>query len=258
MSEYINRFDLNLNSSNAISQNKENTPEDFVINFDPPIRLDKNAQYRTGVNRIAMYYSIFNIDDEYENNTLKYRKKGEKAWKKVTLPNDFYEFESLNEVIQQEIGVVNSAKKNSPYIFYMYPALTTNRLVIEIRGDYEIDLREGDLNEILGFEKRVLDCSVNEGDCLPNLTRGVEDYYIHCNLVMRPYCDVDSDVIFTIPLVDKVATFPFLVEPRRIEWQPVFSNVINYIHIRVTDSFNQLLNLHGQNVSLNLFVEKIT
>ena len=250
-------FDLTLNSSVARALNPENKAEDFTVFFNPPIYLDKRGGYRAGLARLSMYFSIQNIAAEYNNNTFKYRKKGASDWIAVTLPDGLYQYSPLNETIREHTGVVDSSTENSPYIFNLYFSTTFTRVFFEIHADYEVDLREGDFNVIIGFDKRILDRAVNKSDRSPNLSRGIESFYIHCDLVNRIHRDAASNVIYTVPLSDKTATHPFVIHPLPIAWIPITRDVIDTVTVRVTDAFNNPLNLHGQDVDLFLFVQKI-
>ena len=47
-------------------------PEDFIIKFDPPLKLDTTMRHELAVDRVSMTYSWHNVNAGYNNNTIKY------------------------------------------------------------------------------------------------------------------------------------------------------------------------------------------
>ena len=104
------------------------------------------------------------------------RKKAEQAWKTLTFPNGMYDYKRINTFLQQHTGKVDPTKKDSDYIFTIHFEFSTYRIFIIVRGDYELDLSQGNFNELLGYNKRILTLS-SLGDKVPNITRGVDWVY---------------------------------------------------------------------------------
>ena len=90
---------------------------DFRVNFNPPILLNSNRNYRTTVNRlITMTYSWYNVGAAFNKNQLKWRKATD-AWKTVVFPDGMYDYEKLNGYLQAETGFVDLLAEEKTPIF---------------------------------------------------------------------------------------------------------------------------------------------
>ena len=128
-----------------------------------------------------MSYSWNNTDSRYDNNKIRWKKKTEQAWKTLTFPNGMYDHKRINTFIQQHTGKVDPTNKDSNYIFTIYFDMSVYRVVTLIHNDYELDLSQGNFNELLGYGKNVLSGDV-VGRNVPNITRGVDWVYLHAIL----------------------------------------------------------------------------
>ena len=91
---------------------------------------------------------------------------------------------------------------------------------------------------------------------VPNITRGVDWVYLHCDLISRRAKNVSSDVLYSFSTSDLRVSYPFRKEPRRLEWQPVNTSDINSIRVWVTDGRNNILDLNGTDVAISLMIEE--
>ena len=189
------RFDIVLDSSRAKLERggERNVSHDFTVNFHPPIELG-SGNFKAALDElITMSYSWNNIDSRYDNNKIRWKKKTEQAWKTLTFPNGMYDYKRINKYIQQHTGKVDPTKENSPHIFTIHFEFATYRIFIITNGDYELDLSQGHFGELLGYNKRILTGS-SFGDKVPNITRGVDWVYLHCDLISRKTNNVPSDM----------------------------------------------------------------
>ena len=174
---------------------EQNVSHDFTVNFYPPLKLGK-GNYKAALNRlITMSYSWNNIDSRYDNNKIRWKIKTEQVWKTLTFPNGMYDYKRINTFIQQHTGKVDPTKKDSDYIFTMYFDMTIYRVVILIHKDYELDFSQGNFAELIGYGKSTLRGDV-VGRKVPNITRGVDWVYLHCDLITRRTNNVPSDVLY--------------------------------------------------------------
>ena len=250
-------FDILLDSSLAKQERggERNVSHDFTINFYPPIELGE-GNYKAALNRlITMSYSWNNIDSSYDNNKIRWKKKTEQAWKTLTFPNGMYDYKRINKFLQQHTGRVDPTKKDSEYIFTIFFEFATYRIFILVHPDYELDLSQGNFGELLGYNKRIV-TGPSFGDKVPNITRGVDWVYLHCDLISRQTNNVPSDLLYSFSTADLHVSYPFRKEPRRLEWQPVNKSNINAIRVWVTDGRNNILNLNGTDIALSLMIEK--
>lgn len=70
-------------------KNGNQVSHDFtIINFNPPIYLDKQNSYKAALNKlVTMSYSWYNIAEVYDNNKIRWRKKSEE-WQTLTFPDE--------------------------------------------------------------------------------------------------------------------------------------------------------------------------
>ena len=47
-----------------------NKPHDFIVKFNPPLKLDPEYRHFLALDRLSMTYSWYNIRSSYSNNTL--------------------------------------------------------------------------------------------------------------------------------------------------------------------------------------------
>ena len=166
-----------------------------------------------------------------------------------------YDYRRINTFIQQHTGKVDSTNKDSDYIFTIYFDMSIYRVVTLIHNDYEFDLSQGNFGELLGYGKIILRGDV-VGRKVPNITRGVDWVFLHCDLITRRTTNVPSDVLYSFSTSDLLVSYPFRKEPLRLEWQPVNKNYIDAIKVWVTDGRNNILDLNGTDIAISLMIEK--
>ena len=250
-------FEILLDSSLAKLERggERNVSHDFTVKFHPPIELGP-GKYKAALNRlITMSYSWNNIDSRYDNNKIRWKKKTEQAWKTLTFPNGMYDCKRINTFIQQHTGKVDPTNKDSDYIFTISFDMSIYRVVILVHKDYELDFSQGNFCELLGYGKRTLSGDV-VGRKIPNITRGVDWIFLHCDLISRRTKNVSSDVLYSFSTSDLQVSYPFRKEPRRLEWQSVTKSYINEIRVWVTDGRNNILDLNGMDIAISLMIEK--
>ena len=129
------------------------------------------------------------------------------------------------------------------------------RVVTLVHSDYELDFSQGNFGELLGYGKSTLSGDV-VGKNIPNITRGVDWVYLHCDLISRRTNNVPNDVLYNFSTADLRVSYPFRKEPRRLEWQPVNKSSINEIRVWVTDGRNNVLDLNGADIAISLMIKK--
>ena len=166
-----------------------------------------------------------------------------------------YDYKDINHFLQKHVGKVDPADKDSAFIFNLYFDLTIYRVVILVHEDYELDLSQGSFSELLGYGKSFLSGD-SVGRKVPNITRGVDWVFIHCDLINQLSKNVQSDVIYSFSTVDLQVSYPFQKVPHRVKWHPVNKSIIDSIRIRVTDGRGNTLDLNGIDVALSLMIKK--
>ena len=246
-----------LDSAIAKQQNKNQKSHDFTIRFDPPIALDKNKNYKAALNEVVtMSYSWYNVRAGYGNNTLRWKKKSESGWKTITLPDGMFNFDNLNSVIQKQIGKVDPTKEDSEELFTLFFDNSIFRAVILLHNSIEVDLSSETFADLLAFEKKVLDQKTNISKNVPNIIRGIDWIYIHCDLITREVRNVGSDVLFSLSTSTLVVSYRFSKEPFRLSWHPVNKQTIQAIRVYVTDGRIGILDMNDLDLAISLFLKE--
>ena len=110
---------------------------------------------------------------------------------------------------------------------------------------------------MLGYEKKILTGEKNfVRATVPNITRSVDWVFFHCDVITRQANDVPSDVLYSFSTTGLQVSYPFQKEPYRLEWHPVNKSEINTIRLWVSDGRNNILDLNGIDVAVNIMIEK--
>lgn len=76
-----------------------------------------------------MSYLWYNIAKKYENNKLKWQKKGG-AWQTLTFPDGMYDYAEINRYIQAHTAIVDPDAENKKFVFTLYFSFTLFRVAI--------------------------------------------------------------------------------------------------------------------------------
>ena len=162
----------------------------------------------------------------------------------------------MNSFIQKQIGKVDPTKDDSEQLFTLFFHNSVFRVVILLHNSVEMDLSNGTFADLLGFEKKVLDQTTNVSKNVPNITRGVDWVYIHCDLITKEVQNVGSDVLFSLSTTMLSISYSFSKEPRRLTWHPVNKHSIQAIRVYVTDGRNSILDMNDLDLAISLFIKE--
>jgi len=212
---------------------------DFEIYFKDPIPItDESISFLAG----TFWHSWYNISEEFGNNKLKINRGT--AWQVLTIPDGNYDSDNLNYWIEDEL----QCPTDCPIRFDVNSA--SNRFMI-ILENCQIDLSEGKLNELLGFEAKQYKDKINVGKHIGNISRGVDRLLIHCSLVRDTYQNkFASDIIYSFSPSLAPPGALINVEPFQPKYLPIRG--MDYIHclgVKVTDQNNNLINFHGETLT---------
>ena len=147
-----------------------------------------------------MSYSWYNVRADYGNNTLKWKKKSDSSWETITFPDGMFTYDDINSFMQKKLGKLDPSDKDYEELFTLFFDSTIYRAVILLDNSIELDLSSGSFADLLGFEKKVLDQTTNISKFVPNITRGVDWVFSHCDLITREVKNVGSDVLISLPI----------------------------------------------------------
>ena len=225
-----------------------NKPHNFLVKFNPPLKLDPQFKHFLALDRLSMTYSWHNIRSSYGNNKIKYTHDGT-TWQTITFSDGMYSYSDINDYIHQYMEQKNhyttDAKGVKNYSINLSFILSTYRILIEIEGSYQLDLRGTDFGDLIGFEKKLV-TKTEYGTRLPNITKSIDSLNINCSAIKDSVLNgVNTNTIAVIPTDNLTRSFPFTFEPKRTLYCPVSSNTISEMHITVNDSLGQPIYLNG-------------
>ena len=204
---------------------------------------------------VSLPYAWYNVRAKYGNNTLKWKKKTDSAWKTVTFPDGMYGYDDFNNFMQKELGKKDPADDKSKELFTLFFDYSVVRSVILLDSTIELDFSTGSFAELLGFEKKVISGETNISKFVPNITRGVDWIFIHCDLISRNVNNIGADVLYAIPTSTHDVSEIISEQPLRLEWFSVNKNWIQEIRVYITDGRNNIVDLNGQDIAISIFVD---
>ena len=176
---------LHISSVNRqkIGQNKA---EDFIIKFDPVLKLQNDMTHEIALDKVTMTYSCHNISDQYQNNETKYSPDGGTSWETVKFVDGMYTYADLNDYLHQYMKKkghkTTDDKTGDKYHINLIFVLSTYKILIEIDNNYQLDLRNSKFGELIGFTEKIVD-KTEYGTILPNIKNSIDMIYINTDAI---------------------------------------------------------------------------
>ena len=226
--------------------NKQN---DYVVKFNPPLKLNPKFKHFLALDRLSMTYSWYNIRSSYGNNTIKYTHDGTN-WNTITFSDGMHSYSDiLNDYIHQYMNQKShhstDSKGEKKYSINMTCILSTYRVLLSLEGDYQLDLRGTDFGDLIGFEKKLV-TKTEYGTRLPNITKSIDSLNINTSAIKDSVVNGENtNTIAVIPTDNLTRSYPFTFEPKRTLYCPVSSNTVSEMRITLTDSLSHPIDLNG-------------
>ena len=88
---------------NNTSVNRQKTGKreanDFVIKFNPILKLEDIMKHELAMDKVIMTYSWHNISDQFKNNKIKYSSDNGQNWETINFVHGTYSNSDLNSYI---------------------------------------------------------------------------------------------------------------------------------------------------------------
>ncbi len=247
------------------------SPDELFIYFNDPIKVS-SGEFIAGLKEINVWYSWYNIEARYENNFIRYSNKkiagtSEDYWEEIIFKDGMYEIDDINLKIKHYFG--------EGKCFEIFEDSITSRAVLSLPPEFKVDFSIGEMNELLGFEKRIYanvrtektgfvnpeekdDKNTEFSAKYPsNITRSVDRILVHCSLIRGSYANIknsknpsSSDVIFSfVPNKDPGNMLVF--KPNPINYFSINqSTSIHDIHFYLTDQLDRRIDLNNEPISI--------
>ena len=229
-------------------------PEDFVIKFDPVMHLSNDMNHELAVDRVSMTYSWHNINTEYDNNTIKYSKDNGSTWKEISFVDGMYSYDDISEYINNVITENDDEPSNNRVGIKIYFVLTSYRVVVELGNQWQLDIRNSNFGELIGFEPIIIK-NTSYSSKIPNITNSVDSIHINSDIITDSITDGRySNTLVVISTNNLTRSYPFSYEPKRALFSSISKTNISEMRIYITDSLGRPINLNGVDWYINFIM----
>ena len=238
-----------------IGQNKAG---DFIIKFDPVLKLQSNMTHEIALDKATMTYSWHNISDQYKNNQIKYSPDGGTSWETVKFVDGMYTYSDLNDYLHQYMKKkghkTTDANKDDVYYINLIFVLSTYKILIQIGNNYQLDLRNSEFGKLIGLTEKIV-TKTEYGTILPNITNSIDAICINTDAITNSILNgVNTNTLAVIPTDNLTRSFPFTFEPRRLLFNEVSQLNISQMRFYITDSLGRPIGLNKINWFMTLIL----
>ena len=232
---------------------------DFTIDHIPEIVLDSwNKTYYLALYSAEMTYSWFNVSSKYKNNKIKYSNDSGVNWVEIVFRDGNFSYSDINEYISQTLEVNGDLNAEGKGITLTFSS-SLLKVYIELEENDQLDLREGDFSKLICFNKEIV-TSTKYGSNTPNITRNVDNIFIHCNLLSDSRVSgKQGDVLYRFSVANLQISYPFEIKetiPRPL-FNKINTNIIKELRIYITDGLNNPLDLNDIPINLTLLLKEV-
>ncbi|GIY77270.1 uncharacterized protein CDAR_542171 [Caerostris darwini] len=165
----------------------------------------------------------------------------------ITIPNGNYMISELNEEIEDHFN------GKSPIIFDVYQA--RSRFIIKLDKGFTIDFEGGNLHEILGFESKVYDQPKQRGKYIADISKGIDDIFIHCDLITSLYNEGTSDILYLFSPLNPPGSMIVINEINPLFEEVNRNDYIDSVRMYITDQDDNIIDLNHQRVIYKLVLD---
>ena len=182
----------------------------------------------------------------------KYSPDNGSNWNTVTFPNETYSYSDLNDYFHQVMENNGHKKSDCTFDINILYILSTYKVVIEVSNIYQLDLRNTEFGDLIGFDKNFF-LSTEYGTRLLNIANSIDTLYINSDIMSDSLVgDVLTDTLLVVPTANLKRSRPFTIEPKRALFNPVSTFMIGSIRFSILDSLKRPVNLKGIDWYMNL------
>ena len=217
---------------------------DFTVEFNSPIDL-RDGRYEIGLEKLAVWNSWYNICEKFKNNKFGFAKQSSTGYGDFTIPDGNYTVDDLNAYFEA-VGIDLKIEVAS--------ALSRFELV---PGEgCAVDLREGDLYKLLGFDPAVY-TGRQLAQHVGNITRDVDVLLVHCDIVVSSRINSDeTQVLYAFVPKSPPGALISIDEITPIYQSVVHTSELRRLRIWVTDQDDRPVDFNGQRAVYTLVLKK--
>jgi len=246
---------LNLSSDNRTADSVGT--DDFVIHFASPLKLGSD-QWEMSMVSANFWNANPNISGPlYNNDFFSYSPDGV-IWKVITLPEGTYSIQAINAEVQRQIAANGDIAANVLFA----PNSTTLKAEITTVAPYEVDLGTGSLlYDLLGFTLAQVAAPLtgyNTGALRANINRGVNNIYLHCDLVDSAGSydsSKGSDILTDLAFQGRAPGQGVYIEKKYQMWLPVKKDqFVQTVRVRMTDQLNRRYSIRDEPMNVQIYL----
>ena len=118
-------------------------------------------------------------------------------------------------------------------------------MVIEIDNNYQLNLRNSEFVDLIGFDKKIVNKTEN-GSRLPNMTNSIDTIYVNTDAITNSIVNaVNTNTLAVIPTDNLTRSLSFSFEPQRLLFNEVSQIKISNMRFYFTDSRDRPIDLNG-------------
>lgn len=236
---------------------KTSSPEtqDFTTNFAQAIDL-RDGDYSIALQSVYHYYSFYNISAALGNNLINYNNGS--VDRVLTIPDGTYSIELLNDWlhgVMLSFGDVTTTSGVNTFDITIRANFAELKVDIDISGGYTLDLTQSDINLLLGFNSVVVNSSTT-GSNPANINNGVNSLNVECDIINGGFSGGFSSNVIHNYTPNNLPGSLISSIPFQLVWLPVSQRNVQSINIRITDQLGRLLDLNGEDVTVNLILKR--
>lgn len=186
--------------------------------------------------------------------------EGEKleTWLEITIPEGSYEIEAVETFIRTELinRHDNGKIKESTLQFSLKPNLNT--LKVELFSQYTIDFSQPrSIGQLLGFSAKELGKYTRHISDQSVQISSVGEIHVECNIVEGSFRKgIPCHTIFSF-FPDVPVGYKISLRPTNVVYLPVNTRSIHNLTIRFIDQHGKLINLRGEEISVQLNLRRL-
>lgn len=205
-----------------------------------------NGPYEVGLKHFTVWNSLYNVTTKNNIIVFKYFSDNHFVSETYTFPPGYYEIDEIIEKIQNDEHIKQSETTIS---------LSKHSFKISIRSKWEIDFdSEHSLGRLLGFSKQKIKPNTTAISDMPVDIFSINNIKVCCNLIQSNIEDLKRNVntLYDFPLDSNSFGAKIIKEPNPICYFTVNTDKIYELLVTITDQDNNIIDFHGELISLTL------
>ena len=148
-----------------------------------------------------------------------------------------YSYSALNSCIHKYMDQQN--QKNGKYHINLSFVLSTYRVVTDIDNNDQLDLRNREFGDLIGFEEKIVN-KTKYGSRLPNITSSIDMIHINSDAITNSILNcVNTNTIAVISTDNLTRSYSFTVDPKKLLFNEVSQLNISQMRFYITYSIGR-------------------